>query len=286
VVACTPHPGFGTVSLRQGALVRVVDLGTCRSHATRFRVPTLPVTVAATPSEQRIVFRGRTVYRVHEDRSRIPGGSPGPIELFGLMPDRQWILFAIDPQGSASLAADGLTLQAVSVHGGPAHVVSAGLLGEDYRTWCGGRLVLTAGGDRIAAHHKWLVVTGPPAWRTRTLLRIPGRAFGSLTCDHGAVVVETTRDLGPNMNIHPHWSLWRVQLDGRATPLATPPRGASDESPRAGRNGGLLYVRTDGVRGTLYAFGLGPLLQLGAAQSFYGAYDWWQSMSWSLAPSR
>jgi hypothetical protein len=81
VVACTPHPGFGTVSLRQGALVRVVDLATCRSRTERFRLPTLPVRIAATPSEQRIVYRGRTVYRVHEDRSRIPGGVPGPIML-------------------------------------------------------------------------------------------------------------------------------------------------------------------------------------------------------------
>ena len=105
MLACTPHPGFGSVSLRQGALVRVVDLPTCRSRTERFRLPTLEPRIAATPSEQRIVFRGRTVYRVHEDRSRIPGGSPGPIELVGLTPDKKWILFAIDPQGSASLAA-------------------------------------------------------------------------------------------------------------------------------------------------------------------------------------
>ena len=286
MVACTPHPGFGTVSLRQGAIVRVVDLATCRTHAERFRVPTLAVRIAATPSEQRIVYRGRTIYRVHEDRSRIPGGSPGPIELFGLTPDRSWVLFAIDPQGSASLAADGLTLQAVSTGGGKPHVVTTGLLADDYRTWCSGRLVLTAGGDRIAAHHKWLVVTGPPAWHTRTLLKIPGRAFGSLTCDRGSIVVETTHDAGPNMNVHPRWALWRVRLDGRSTPLTQPPAGASDESPRASRGGRLLFVRTRRTRGTLYALGAGPLLGLGTSQGYYGQWDWWQSMSWSLAPSR
>ena len=83
----------------------------------------------------------------------------------------------------------------------------------------------------------------------------------------------------------PHPGLGTVRLDGRATPLTRPPRGASDESPRAGRAGRLVFVRTRGGHGTLYGLGAGPLLPLGVAQAFFGQYDWWQSMTWSLAAS-
>ena len=72
--------------------------------------------------------------------------SRGPIELEGVSPDRGWVLYAIDPMGSASLAADGLTLRAVRVTGGRSYTVASGLLYGDYRAWCGGRLVMTVGG--------------------------------------------------------------------------------------------------------------------------------------------
>ena len=166
MVACTPHPGSGTVSIQRAALVRHVDLETCRTWTTKTPVvfPTLSVATSRLGSRgtQTIVYRGKAVYAVRERYDRIPGGSPGPIELFGTSPDDRWVLFAIDPQSSASLAADGLTLQAVSVDGGRPHVVATGLLADDYRAWCNGKLVLTAGGDRVTTHHKWLVVTGPP----------------------------------------------------------------------------------------------------------------------------
>ena len=55
-----------------------------------------------------IRYRGQAVYAVHERYDRVPGGTPGPIMLEGMSPDRRWVLFAIDPMSSASLAADGL----------------------------------------------------------------------------------------------------------------------------------------------------------------------------------
>ena len=47
-----------------------------------------------------LLFHGRGIY-THRWRDR-------PIELFGTSPDGRWVRFAIEPQGSASLAADGL----------------------------------------------------------------------------------------------------------------------------------------------------------------------------------
>ena len=286
MVACTPHPGLGAVSVRRGALVRHVDLATCRTWTTKPPVafPTLSVATSRLGSRgtQTIVDKGKAVYAVRERYDRIPGGSPGPIDLYGTSPDGKWVLFAVDPQNSASLAADGLTLQAVSVAGGRPRVVATGLLAADYRAWCDGKLVLTAGGDRITTHHKWLVVTGPPDWQARILLREPHRAFASLACGGTSVVVQAARATGLNESIlHAHWSLWRVRLsDGRPTVLDTPPPGWSDDSPRAATDGRIVYVRTHGDHGVLYSLGGGPLLDLGNLPAYFGHRSW--PFSWSL----
>jgi hypothetical protein len=286
VVACTPHPGFGTVSIRNGALVRHVDLGTCRTWSSRLKLPTLgpqALTIAVTRTgshgTQTIVYRSRPVYTVHERYDRIPGGTPGPIELFGMSPDRRWVLFAIDPMSSASLAADGLTMRAVPIAGGRPRVVATGLLGGDYRAWCDGKLVMTAGNDRIAAHHKWLVVTAPPTWRTRILMRDSRRAFGSLACDRNGVVVQATPNSTTTMN--PHWELWRVGLDGTHSVLDTPPPGFSDDSPRVSRNGTIVFVRSRNGRGTLWSPGVGALVAVGRDFGYYGHRSWF-GVSWSL----
>lgn len=278
MVACTPHPGYGNVSIQRGALVQHVDLATCRRWTTRatrpFRVPTLTVSANRIAGTEMILFRGRVVYR-HRWRE-------GPIELFGTSPDRKWVLFAIDPQGSASLAADGLTLRAVSTDGGRTHTIATGLLAPDYRAWCNGELVMTAGGDRLSGHHKWLIVTGPPSWHTRTLVREPQRAFGSLACSGDSVVVQSVRDVGPNDNAEPDWSLARVRLaDGKTATLDTPPPGFSDDSPRVARDGRVAFVRSRRGRGVLRSLGVGPLLDVGRDDGFYGHRPW-SSVSWSL----
>jgi hypothetical protein len=289
VVACTPHPGYGTVSFeRRPGIVRTVDLETCRTSTVAKRIVIPTVSVSSTRSGKRgtetIRYHGKPVYTVHERYDRMPGGTPGPIMLEGMSPDRRWVLFAIDPMSSASLAADGLTLEAVRVAGGRPRTVVSGLLSDDYRAWCGGKLVVTAGGDRIASHHKWLIVTGPPAWRARILVRDPKRAFGSLACAGASVVVQSARDTGVNeaFTMSPRWSLVRVRLaDGRTTLLDTPPAGASDDSPRVARGGRIVFVRSRNGRGTLYALHGGPLLDVGRDDGYYG-HRLWAFLTWSL----
>lgn len=298
--ACRPEPGLGPVSYTRGAVVHVLDLATCRERVRRAPAAAPPaplasadgritVTVAARQSgakgSQSIVVHdrraatARTVYRVAESYARIPAGAPGPLMLFKLSGDARWIFFAIDPQGSQSLAADGLRMLVVSTRGGRVHRIGPTLAGDDYLSWCNGALVYTGGGDRIATTNKQLLVAKPPDWRPRPLVPGRGRAFGSVTCapDRRSVVVQEQRDTGPNMNVRAQWSLWRVGLDGREARLTAPPRGSADESPRFGGST-LLFVRSLRGHGALYGLRhgrvVGPFASLGYGPAYYGHYSW------------
>jgi hypothetical protein len=253
VVACAPHPGFGTVEVRRGARAEIVDLATCRTH-------TVPA------SGTRIHVGGRTIVAA-------PRGSS--VANLGSSPDRKWQLFAIDPMSSMSIAADGLTVKAVSVGTKRVRTLGAGLIYADYRVWCGNRLVMTAGGDRMSTHHKWLIVTSPPDWRVRVLVRDPKRAFGALACDGESVVVQSDRDSGLDWTHAGHWSLWRVSLaTGALHRLTSPPPGSDDDSPRVTPGGKVLFVRTRNHVGTLYGLGAGPLLRVGRDPEYYGHRGW------------
>ena len=121
MLPCTPHPGLGSVVVGHVQ----IDLATCRQSATSAAAGGDGVTVRVTKDSQAIVFKGKVVLKIHENHKGFPAGSPGPILLEGTSPDRKWILYAIDPQGSASLAADGLTLKAIRATGGRSYTVAA-----------------------------------------------------------------------------------------------------------------------------------------------------------------
>jgi hypothetical protein len=233
--------------------------------------------VHVTKDSQTIVFKGEVVLTIHENHKGFPAGSPGPIVLQGVSPDEKWILYAIDPQGSASLMADGLATRAASVTTGRTYPVAFGLAYGAYRAWCGSRLVMTAGGDRIAVHAKHLIVTGPPAWKAQRLVHDSTVSFGSLACDGNGVVAQVQpNSTDPNF-FHTHWHLVRVSLDGSVTRLTSPPMGYADESPEVA--GGIVYfVRSTKGQGKLYALQrgklVGPLLSLGYSLGYYGHQDW------------
>jgi hypothetical protein len=287
-LACRPHPGLGTITYLRGGAQHILDLATCRETTRQAPRPHAQTTAGLSVravrqganGRQSIVLDGRVVLTVRESYAAIPGGVPGPIVLFGASPDRSWILYAIDPQGSASLAADGLVIRVVASTGGRTRTVASALAYDDYRAWCGGRLVLTAGGDRIATHDKQLVATGPAAWRAAPLVRAPRRAWGSLACAPGgrSVVVQSQRASGANdSGIDEHWALWRVGLDGSRRQLTSPPPGYADESPRFA-GGTLYFVRSHNGAGALYALRdgkmLGPLVPLGTDAGYDGHRDW------------
>lgn len=266
VVACAPHPGFGSVLLRNGAQQRIVDLSTCRSRALG------PGTTLTLRGDTRTIrVGGRTLVAA-------PRGSD--LALLGSSPDRKWALFAVDPMASVSIAVDGLTLKTVSVQTGQVRTIATGLIYGDYRAWCGNRLVMTAGGDRMSTHHKWLIVTSPPAWHVRVLVRDPSRAFGAVACDGDSVVVQSAPDSGDDYTRAGHWSLWRVSLaTGALHRLTAPPRGFDDDAPRVLAGGKVLFVRTHDHVGTLYGLGAGPLLRVGRDPNEYYGHRGWTNVS-------
>ena len=286
MVACTPHPNLGTVAIQRAALVQVVDLASCRTTTERLSQPTdvpkIVLTRHGSKGTQSIVFRGRTVLTVKESYDKVPAGTPGPILLEGTSPNKQWILYAIDPMGSASLAADGLVLRAVAATGGRSHAVEGGLLYGDYRSWCSFySLVVTAGGSRLAVDNKRLIATGPPTWKSRLLVRAYARAFGTVECapDGNSVVIQEAPQRTDSSVIAPRWQLWRVGLDGKSTRLTSPPPGYSDESPHFSPDQQTIYfVRAHHGAGSLYALRrgklLGPLLSLGGLDGYYGHRAW------------
>lgn len=286
MVACTPHPGLGTVAIQRPALVQVVDLATCRTTMERTAaatdVPRVVVTRHGKHGTQSIVFRDRTVLTVKESYATMPAGAPGPILLEGTSPDKRWILYTIDPMGSASLAADGLVLRAVAATGGRTHAVAGGLLYGDYRSWCSFySLVVTVGGSRLAVDNKRLIVTGPPTWKSRLLVRAYARVFGSVECapDGNSVVVQEAPQSTDGSFLTTRWQLWRVGLDGKSTRLTSPPPGYSDESPHFSPDQRTIYfVRAHRGAGTLYALRdgkiTGPLLSLGRRDGYYGHRAW------------
>jgi hypothetical protein len=226
----------------------------------------------------------RTIYRVLESYRSIPAGAPGPIMLFRWSGDGRWLFFAIDPQGSASLAADGLPLQVISTKGGRPHRLGMTLAYSDYLTWCSGRLVFTGGGDRLATTNRRLLVASPPAWRARPLLETPNRAWGSLACaPNSRSLVAQSQPRSEDYNFSAtKWELWRVGMNGSRRRLTSPPPHSADESPRFSRDGrSIFFVRSRRGLGSLFTLRgerlSGPLLRIGYSFGYYGHRCWWLS---------
>jgi hypothetical protein len=277
-VACTPAPGLGTLRYERGPELRVVDLATCRQTTSSIPRPRGDgVAVYVAGGKQTLSADGRALVTLPAWKPNAKNGSPGPIMPLGRA--GRWVLFAIDPMGSASIIADGVLMQAVSPAGRVREVATT-LAYDDYRSWCGGRLVVISGADRIATHNKRIVAAGPPAWKPSPLLRGTAHAWGSVACAPGgrAVVAQAQRPTGNDMSsTQAHWSLWRVGFDRTLRRLTSPPPGWSDDSPRFGPDGTLFFVRSRGDRGRVFAVRegklLGPFAELRVA-GYYGHHAW------------
>ena len=294
VFTCRLEPGLGSVAYTRGAERHVIDPSTCRDTVigtvSDHPHPALvgPGGVIAVvrssgrgrTAKQTIVANGRPAFSETQYYNAIgPGDTPGPIMLLGWSGDARWIFFTIDPGSSASIAADGLVLRVVSVDGGPVHKLGPMLVNENYLAWCGGRMVFSGGGDRLAWHNKRLLAAAPPAWRVRPLAPDRGRAWGAVTCAPGddAVVVQSQHESEDATFSHGRWALWWIGFDGTERKLTAPPRRFADESPRfAGAT--LFFVRTRNAHGSLYALDkgriTGPFAELGFNLGYYGHHDW------------
>jgi hypothetical protein len=196
------------------------------------------------------------------------------------------VFFTIDPDSSASIAADGLLLHEVPVAGGRGHVLGVMLPYADYLTWCGGRLVWIQGEDRVAVHAKRLVASAPPAWKPRPLWRDAAESFSTPACapDGASVAVLAQRSSVVASFFGTRWQLWRVGFDGTRTVLDAPPPGWADEAPQWSHDGrSLLFVRERAGYGALMVWRdgktTGPFAELGYSLGYYGHHDW--GVAWS-----
>lgn len=292
-----PH-ARGAVTYERGGKAQLFSFAACIDRVTR--APRRPATnglrsaqgrvatIGAVPSEQSIEVDGKPVLQVHENRSKVPGGVPGPLGLVMWSPDGKWLFYVIDPDGSSSIAADGLVLRALDVATGHSVAVAKTISAGDYTTWCGSKLVIVAGGNRLATWNKRLVVATAPSWKPRVLWNAPARAFGSVACapDGRSVAVLSQTAQHTNWNFFAtRWQLWQVTLGGRHWLLDAPRRGYADESPAWSPGGdSVAFVRERNGHGSLMlAHGgrvYGPFAALGYSLGYYGHHDWnvqWQS---------
>jgi WD40-like Beta Propeller Repeat len=278
--AAAPHAGCpggsGTIDFLRGTKAHALSLGSCTERALG-KAPTLNPfpdiqTTGARAKTQRIWVHGRLLFSHVEN---------GPIMLRKVSGDGKWLFFSIDSYASASIAADGLDLLVVSTYGGPVHHLGVTLGYRDYLTWCSGRLVYTAGPDRIAIHAKRLLVAAAPDWRPKPLWNDRTRSFASPTCEpDGTGVTVLSQQSGVNANFFAtRWQLWQVGLDGTHNLVDAPPSGWADEQPTWSPDGNTLaFVRERKGYGRLMIMRrgkvLGSVVQLGYQLGNYGHHDW------------
>lgn len=236
---------------------------------------------------------------------RLPAAADTPPTLAAVAPDAHAILYwpFVDHANSANL--DGLPLVLVPVTGGAERRITPSMLATtEYLAWCGRRLVVASGSDRMATLHKSLLVAAPPAWRPRLLAPAGARSWISPSCSANGRVVAAAA--GPNREDVPFGrearSIWLLPVTRgprvRLTP--PPPRGRSDELPRLSADGRfVLFVRsgpTDrdaGAPGRLYLVEtggahrlFGPLASLGRGGNYYGRYGWGTTTAWYRPAAR
>lgn len=185
--------------------------------------------------------RRRTVLaRVHHS-ALFEGG------IAGVTPNGRYVLYWPNLAGSASIAADGLPLDAVPVTGGPSRTLVHTMLAyPDYLAACGVRLLVTAGGLRETDFAKTLVSLAPPAFQPQSLHLSRALSATNASCSRaGAIAVAAGRSSHqPRFGLQ-HRSIWLLPRHGAPYSLTTPAGASvSDELPRIAANGRyVLFVR-------------------------------------------
>ncbi|HEV2592064.1 MAG TPA: hypothetical protein VGU02_09240 [Gaiellaceae bacterium] len=301
LAGCPHDPTLGSAQFARAGLVHNVSLATCvdrtigkpRPRAAPVRTARYIATVRATghgKTAKQVIWvtdlrthRRRPVFTVSE-YYKVVSWAHGPIILLAI--GGGTVFFAIDPDGSASIAADGLPLHEVPVAGGRTRTLGMMLPYPDYVTWCGGHLVWIEGRDRVAIHAKQLVASAPPDWRPHPLVADRSLSFSTPACspDATAVAVLAQHSSVDAGFFHTRWQLWRVGLDGTRSVLDVPPPGFADESPVWARaSDALLFVRERNGYGRLMLWSTGkvrgPIANLGYSLGYYGHHDW--GVAWS-----
>jgi hypothetical protein len=137
-----------------------------------------------------------------------------------------------DPQGSGSIAADGITLF------DGAKPLAPTLVFPDFVTVCGDRLAYAAGHDRYTTAGKRIVLDG------RNVSGDPSLSWVSPSCGSSGLLAAAAgrswqeRYIGRGENR----SIWELAPVRRR--LTEPPPGWTDENPHVLPDGSILFVRT------------------------------------------
>ena len=149
--------------------------------------------------------------------------------------DGQRLLFWLNVSGSASLAAGGLPLKAVSVSGErTVELAPSSLPNEDSVSACGAGVVFVVGSGRDARSGKSLWRAGPPTWTPTQVLDGP-RSFAAPACspDGERIAVAASPDRLDRVSGETTRGLRLISLvlDARRQLTGPPAAKASDESP-------------------------------------------------------
>ncbi len=185
---------------------------------------------------RRIIYRGR--------RHKI-----APPQVAQWSPDGNWVLFWPYLENSASLAADGLPLLAVSRDtGATARITRTMLPYESFITWCGNRLVAAVGDDRYVSDGKRVVLAAPQAWRPRALTTDRSRSWYEPTCSpEGSRIAMASTRSGEEARFNA-WdrSLWILSPGGDSPEKLLSEHGFSYENPIWSEDGqSVLVVRRE-----------------------------------------
>jgi Tol biopolymer transport system component len=230
------------------------------------------------------------------------------LELAGWWPDGQGLLYWLDFQGSASIAADGLPLDSVPLAGRSSRTLVQAMLvhgpwlapaplGRQFAAVSGGNRVIWSGGKQITlcattgrctpVPQPAGVVSVDPSWSPGGTMIVFARLSAS-------------GPFGPNgrADFTSSWvtrweatgRLWVADANGSAArPLAAAGSGAVD--PVWGSDGSVLFVRDDSLwllppgaaAATRLTGSLGALSGLAYYRTYYGYVPYPQLFAWTLA---
>ncbi len=238
------------------------------------------------------------------------------IELAGWWPDGSGLLYWVDPQGSSSIAADGLPLFTLALRAGqaagrPRRLVASMLVHSSWVAFRPGghQVAVVAGGDReIWGGRKHLVLCATSG-RCRVLTKPAGTVDLQPEWSAAGRAVLFTRasasgPFGPGGHalFSPKWiRRWQATSRMRLIPVAgtggrpitAAGRGAVD--PVQARDGSVMFVRSDAIwilpagaaAPVRLAGPLGALGPAGYAETYYGYVPYPQLIAWTGArPSR
>ena len=266
---------------------------------TRMQDPADPVW---SPDGTRLAFLAQhRLWRVNVDGSDVQevfsAADHDGLVMRGWSADGRYLVLSVDPDSSASVAADGLALTFVPVDGGKPHIFAASvLLYSDFLSVSLDRLELlvSAGGGREswqdkrvtlidAATGKFTFLTNAassavsPSWSTdgRYIVYVSAPAAGTIAGEEQVRQALSKR------------RIWTMTGDGKQMRQLTADSRYRDEYPSWSRNGYILFVRLDAKdNASLWTVNpnRGALLQivenLDLDSGYYGHIEWDKYLAW------